>query len=130
MRILDADLNRLEPYIGPPVRRQMELRPVKVWTSPAGKVLVDFGQNLVGWVWASVTGTAGDVVTVRHAEVLEHDELGTRPLRSAEATDRFTLSGGEDVFEPTLTFHGFRYVEVEGWPGGVDALLDGGLTAS
>ncbi|PRB43308.1 alpha-L-rhamnosidase [Arthrobacter sp. MYb23] len=127
---LDDDLSRLEPYIGPPVRRQMELRPVKVWTSPAGKVLVDFGQNLVGWVQASVTGAPGDVVTIRHAEVLEENELGTRPLRSAEATDRFTLSGGEDVFEPTLTFHGFRYAEVEGWPGGINALRDqGGLTA-
>ncbi|WP_024820931.1 family 78 glycoside hydrolase catalytic domain [Arthrobacter sp. 31Y] len=127
---LDDDLSRLEPYIGPPVRRQMELQPVKVWTSPEGKVLVDFGQNLVGWVQASVTGAAGDVVTIRHAEVLEDDELGTRPLRSAEATDRFTLSGGKDVFEPTLTFHGFRYAEVEGWPGGIDALRDqGGLTA-
>ncbi|ASN19975.1 family 78 glycoside hydrolase catalytic domain [Arthrobacter sp. YN] len=129
VRILDDDLSRLEPYIGPPVRRQLELKPLKVWTSPAGKVLVDFGQNLVGWVRASVSGAAGEVVTVRHAEVLEDDELGTRPLRSAEATDRFTLSGAPDVFEPTLTFHGFRYVEVEGWPGGADALRDGGLTA-
>jgi alpha-L-rhamnosidase len=60
------------------------------------------------------------VVTLRHAEVLEHGELGTRPLRSARATDRFILSGGEDRFEPTLTFHGFRYVEVDGWPGGLD----------
>ncbi len=49
--------------------------------------------------------------------MLEHDELGVRPLRTAEATDRFILSGGEDVFEPTFTFHGFRYAEVEGWPG-------------
>ena len=129
-KVLDDDLSRLEPYIGPPVRRQMELQPVKVWTSPAGKVLVDFGQNLVGWVRATVTGPSGQVVTVRHAEVLEENELGTRPLRSAEATDRFTLSGGEDVFEPTLTFHGFRYAEVEGWPGGADSLRDvGRLTA-
>ncbi|GAA2845168.1 alpha-L-rhamnosidase [Paenarthrobacter ilicis] len=130
VRELDDDLSRLEPYIGPPVRPQLELQPVKVWTSPAGKLLVDFGQNLVGWVRASVTGTSGEVVTLRHAEVLEHEELGTRPLRSAEATDRFTLSGGADSFEPTLTFHGFRYVEVEGWPGGAEALqAKGGLTA-
>ena len=130
VRVLDDDLGRLEPYIGPPVRRQMELQPIRIWTSPAGKVLVDFGQNLVGWVRASLSGPAGDVVTIRHAEVLEEDELGTRPLRSAEATDRFKLSGGEDVFEPTLTFHGFRYAEVDGWPGGIDALRDqGGLTA-
>ncbi|MFJ4029580.1 family 78 glycoside hydrolase catalytic domain [Paenarthrobacter sp. NPDC089989] len=129
VHVLDDDLSRLEPYIGPPVRRQLELEPVKVWTSPAGKVLVDFGQNLVGWIRASVTGPAGSVVTVRHAEVLEDDELGTRPLRSAEATDRFTLSGAADTFEPTLTFHGFRYAEVEGWPGGIDALRQGELTA-
>ena len=57
---------------------------------------------------------------LRHAEVLEHGELGTRPLRRAEATDRFILSGGDDVFEPTLTFHGFRYAEVTGWPGELD----------
>jgi alpha-L-rhamnosidase len=58
--------------------------------------------------------------------VLEHDELGTRPLRNAKATDRFILSGGDDVFEPTFTFHGFRYVEVDGWPG---ELASGALTA-
>ena len=65
---------------------------------------------------ARVQGPAG-TITLRHAEVLEHDELGTRPLRTAKATDHFILSGGEDVFEPTFTFHGFRYVEVDGWPG-------------
>ena len=61
------------------------------------------------------------MITLRHAEVLEHDELGTRPLRTAKATDRFTLSGGDDVFEPTFTFHGFRYLEVDGWPGDLTA---------
>ncbi|WP_395244851.1 family 78 glycoside hydrolase catalytic domain [Agromyces sp. MMS24-K17] len=123
------DLAKLEPYVGPPVHRQERVSPVRVWTSPAGRVLADFGQNLVGFVRVEVpagAGAAGDVVTLRHAEVLEHDELGVRPLRTAKATDRFTLSGGADVFEPTLTFHGFRYVEVEGWPGGIEALLAGG----
>ncbi|HEY6686136.1 MAG TPA: family 78 glycoside hydrolase catalytic domain [Propionibacteriaceae bacterium] len=113
----ELDFSTLTPYIGPPVRRQEELQPIKIWTSPAGKTLVDFGQNLVGWVRASVQGPAGTTITLRHAEVLEKDELGTRPLRTAKATDRFILSGGEDVFEPTFTFHGFRYVEVDGWPG-------------
>jgi alpha-L-rhamnosidase len=114
---IEFDFSRLTPYIGPPVRRQEELQPIKIWTSPAGKTLVDFGQNLVGWVRLKVRGPAGTRITVRHAEVLEHDELGTRPLRTAEATDRFILSGDDDEFEPTFTFHGFRYVEVDGWPG-------------
>jgi alpha-L-rhamnosidase len=122
----ELDFSTLTPYISPPVRRQEELRPIKIWTSPAGKTLVDFGQNLVGWVRVRVQGRAGATVTLRHAEVLEHDELGTRPLRKAKATDRFILSGGDDVFEPTFTFHGFRYVEVDGWPG---ELASGALTA-
>jgi alpha-L-rhamnosidase len=127
----ELDFSTLTPYIGPPVSRQEELRPTKIWTSPAGKTLVDFGQNLVGWVKVHVQGPAGTTITLRHAEVLENDELGTRPLRSAKATDRFILSGGDDLFEPTFTFHGFRYVEVDGWPGGADALrqAQGALTA-
>jgi alpha-L-rhamnosidase len=55
---------------------------------------------------------------LRHAEVLENGELGTRPLRFAEATDRYTLKGGQtESWEPRFTFHGFRYVEVNDWPG-------------
>ncbi len=119
---VDLDTRILTPDIGPPVRRQGELTPVRIWASPAGKALVDFGQNIVGWVRVQVAGTSGDTVTMRHAEVLENDELGVRPLRSAKATDRFTLSGAEDVFEPTFTFHGFQYVQVDGWPGGIEAL--------
>ncbi|WP_337063001.1 family 78 glycoside hydrolase catalytic domain [Kineococcus sp. G2] len=117
VRTLEFDTGRLTEHVGPPVRRQEVLPAQRVWTSPSGKTLVDFGQNLVGWVRFSVRGGAGSTITIRHAEVLEREELGTRPLRSAEATDRFTLSGGEDSFEPTFTFHGFRYAEVDGWPG-------------
>lgn len=114
---LDFDLGRLTPPIGPPVIRQESVSPVKINTSPSGKTLIDFGQNLVGWLRFTVKGKAGQEIVIRHAEVLEDEELGSRPLRTAEATDRFILSGKEDFFEPTKTFHGFRYAEVEGWPG-------------
>ena len=117
---VDFDRGRLVPRTSPPVRRVGERAVERVWTSPAGKTLIDFGQNLVGFVRVHVTGPAGAEVVLRHAEVLEHGELGTRPLRRAQATDRFILSGGDDVFEPTLTFHGFRYAEVTGWPGELD----------
>lgn len=117
VRLLDFDLTTLQPYVGPPTRRQDVLRPTRIWASPSGRTLVDFGQNLVGWLRFTVRGPEGSEIRIRHAEVLEHDELGTRPLRDAQATDRFILSGGEDFFEPTKTFHGFRYAEVTGWPG-------------
>lgn len=117
----DFDVATLTEYVGPPVRRQESLTAKEVWRSPSGKLLADFGQNLVGWLRVRVQGEAGSTITLRHAEVLEDGELGVRPLRTAEATDRFVLSGGEDVFEPTFTFHGFRYVEVDGWPGELTA---------
>ncbi len=63
-------------------------------------------------------GPAGQTITLRHAEVLEDGELCTRPLRHAAATDRYTLRGeGVETWEPRFTFHGFRYAEVDGWPG-------------
>ncbi|MGC0369535.1 family 78 glycoside hydrolase catalytic domain [Microbacterium sp. SLBN-111] len=106
----------LEPYLAPPVRRIQTIAPQRVWTSPSGETLVDFGQNLVGFVRLRVRGPRSDAIVVRHAEVLERGELATRPLRSARATDRYVLSGDDDVFEPTLTFHGFRYAGITGWP--------------
>ncbi|HET9872305.1 MAG TPA: family 78 glycoside hydrolase catalytic domain [Propionibacteriaceae bacterium] len=117
VRPLEFDTTKLVSYLGPPVVRHEEIAPVEITTSPSGKTLVDFGQNLVGWLKVRARGEAGQTITIRHAEVLEHGELGVRPLRTAQQTDRFILSGADDVFEPTFTFHGFRYAEVSGWPG-------------
>lgn len=109
-----------EASIVEPVRRIRELGVQEVITTPSGKTVLDFGQNLVGRLRVRVSGPAGHAITMRHAEVLEHGELGVRPLRAADATDTFICSGGEDVFEPEFTFHGFRYAEVSGWPGEFD----------
>lgn len=116
VKLLTTPAELVEPQ-GPAVRRQERLRPQRIWSSPAGRTLVDFGQNLVGWLRFTVRGEPGQEIVLRHAEVLEEEELGVRPLRNAAATDRLILSGGEDRFEPTFTFHGFRYAEVTGWPG-------------
>jgi len=118
VRSVDWDLETLEAPLGPPVRRIEKLAPVSVSESPSGKTIIDFGQNLVGRLSIKVKGPAGHTVTLRHAEVLENGELSTRPLRFAEATDRYILRGGEtETWEPLFTFHGFRYVEVNDWPG-------------
>ena len=118
VRVAPFDRTRLFPRIAEPITRQDVLAPQAVWTSPSGRTLIDFGQNLVGWIRLTVTGPEGTEITLRHAEVLEHGELGTRPLRNATSTDTFVLAGtGEETFEPTFTFHGFRYAEVSGWPG-------------
>lgn len=109
-----------EAAVAEPVRRTQELPVREVITTPAGRTVLDFGQNLVGWLRLRVRGLRGQEIVVRHAEVLEHGELGIRPLRYARATDEFVLSGSEDLFEPEFTFHGFRYAEIDGWPGEFD----------
>ncbi|SDU63277.1 family 78 glycoside hydrolase catalytic domain [Jiangella alkaliphila] len=113
---LEETLDRLVAPDGPPVRPTGVRPAVDVWTSPSGRTLVDFGQNLVGWVRLRVNGpVAGQRVVVRHAEVLEDGELCTRTLRSARATDTYVLDDADDVvLEPALTFHGFRYAEISG----------------
>jgi alpha-L-rhamnosidase len=122
VRTLDRDLGALVAPSGPPVRRIEQIAPIAISASPSGRTIVDFGQNLVGWVRLTVQGPAGQTITLRHAEVLENGELGTRPLRHAAATDRYTLrGGGVETWEPRFTFHGFRYAEVQGWPGELKA---------
>jgi len=122
MPAAEADAIRTpEARVSPFVRRLDELAVREVITTPAGRTVLDFGQNLVGRLRIRVAGPAGTVVTLRHAEVLEHGELGTRPLRAAAATDHYTLSGdGVEEWEPEFTFHGFRYAEIDGWPGEFD----------
>ncbi|HEY3558360.1 MAG TPA: family 78 glycoside hydrolase catalytic domain [Kribbella sp.] len=114
--VLDADLSLLVAPDGPPVRITDVLPALEISTSPSGKTLVDFGQNLVGRVRLKVRGqNAGDEIVLRHAEVLEHGELGVRPLRTAKATDTYVLAGPDEVtLDSPLTFHGFRYAEVNG----------------
>ena len=110
-------VGQLVAPIAPPVRRVQELAVEQVITTPSCCTILDFGQNLVGRVRSTVQGGRGTKITLRHAEVLENGELGTRPLRNARATDEYTLRGGAvETWEPGFTFHGFRYVQVDGWP--------------
>ncbi len=118
VRVLPAPGAAVVPATAEPVRRTGEVPPVALLTTPAGARVVDFGQNLVGRVRIRVSGPAGHTVTLRHAEVLEDGELATRQLRAAVSVDRYTLAGtGVEEWEPRFTFHGFRYLQVDDWPG-------------
>jgi len=104
---------------GSPVRKIQEIKPVKIFRTPKGNLIVDMGQNMVGWVRLKVKGNKGTVVTLRHAEVLDKfGEFYTKNLRTAKCQLTYTLSGeGEEIYEPRFTFMGFRFVEVAGFPG-------------
>ena len=108
---------------GPTVRPMMELKPV---ADPAVKAsfiaktyTFDLGQNMVGRVRFTGSAPAGTTITLRFAEVLNPDgSIYTANLRTARATDYYTFKGeGVESWEPKFTFHGFRYVELSGYPG-------------
>lgn len=115
---LPALEGRLTAPDGAPMRKLLEIEPQSISTTQSGKTVIDFGQNLVGWLNINVSGPAGTNITFRHAEVLLPDgDIATAPLRSAKQTDSVILAGNTTVnWEPHFTYHGFRYVEVTGWP--------------
>jgi len=104
---------------GSPIRKIQEIKPVKIFRTPKGKLIVDMGQNMVGWLRLKVSGNKGTVVTLRHAEVMDKwGEFYTTNLRAAKCQLTYTLAGtGEETYEPRFTFMGFRFVEVTGFPG-------------
>jgi len=110
---------------GPTVRRMVEIAPVSDpvdrGTTQGPRAILDLGQNMVGRVRLKGSAKAGTTVTLRYGEVLDADgSLYTANLRTARATDYYTFRGdGEETWEPRFTFHGFRYVELSGYPGPV-----------
>jgi alpha-L-rhamnosidase len=106
----------LVAQVDPPIRVDREIKPIRVTRIKSGAYIYDMGQNMVGVVRLRAHGKAGQVVTLRYAEVLNKDgTLYTDNLRTAKATDQYIMNGkGTEDFEPIFTFHGFRYVEVSG----------------
>ena len=104
---------------GSPIRKIQEIKPVKIFKTPKGSLIVDMGQNMVGWLRLKVNGKKGTEVTLRHAEVLDKfGEFYTTNLRAAKCQLTYTLAGtGDEIYEPRFTFMGFRFVEVNGFPG-------------
>ncbi|GHO89882.1 glycoside hydrolase family 78 protein [Dictyobacter formicarum] len=102
-----------------PIRVTQTLTPQTITEVSPGIFVYDMGQNMVGWVRLQVEGSAGTRVQLRFAEMLNPDgSIYTTNLRSARQTDSYILKGqGQEVFEPHFTFHGFRYVELSGYPG-------------
>ncbi|MFI5185840.1 MAG: family 78 glycoside hydrolase catalytic domain [Chitinophagales bacterium] len=102
-----------------PVKKHETFQPIKIITTPKGEKVIDFGQNLVGWIMVKAKGNAGDQITISHAEVLDKEgNFYTENLRAAKAQAIYILKGGaEESFEPHFTFFGFRYIKVEGYPG-------------
>ncbi|KAH6616430.1 alfa-L-rhamnosidase [Boeremia exigua] len=119
VKVLPCPSSTLVAVDAAPVRVTEKVVCKEIFNSREGHTILDFGQNLVGTLFiAHVHLESGHEVSFRHAEVMEDDELGIRPLRTAKAHDIIIGSGKPVVnWSPKFTFHGFRYVQVDGWPG-------------
>jgi alpha-L-rhamnosidase len=109
----------LSAEMSEPIRVTGNLKPISVKELRPGVFIFDMGQNMVGWCQLHVSGPAGAQVILRHAETLKPDgSLYTANLRGAQQTDIYILKGhGKETWEPRFTSHGFRYVEMTGFPG-------------
>ena len=103
----------------PPIQVVDEIIPVKMTSPEAGVYVFDMGQNISGWARLHLEGPAGTTVTLRYAEMIyDNGMINRENIRAAKSRDIYTLrGGGEETYEARFTYHGFRYVEVTGFPG-------------
>ncbi len=115
----DAPGGALQAQLNSNIKVMETLTPASITEVEPGVYILDMGQNIVGWVHMKVKGKAGDRVKLRFAEVLKDDgNLYMANIRNALVTDIYTLKGADREFwEPSFTYHGFRYVEITGYPG-------------
>jgi alpha-L-rhamnosidase len=111
--------NNLIATYNEPVRMHESFNPVRVFKTPKGEQVIDFGQNLVGQEIIVAEGKPGDTIIVDHAEVLDKEgNFYTDNLRAAKSENIYILKGKDkELFRPHFTFHGFRYVRIKGFNG-------------
>lgn len=119
VRVLDFTGAHFVPNTMPPLRVTATMRPVAITEPQPGVFVCDMGQNFAGWVRVRAAGPRGTRISLRHSERLCADGmLDTFTNRRAKSTDVFILAGnGTETYEPRFTYHGFRFVEITGYPG-------------
>ncbi|SHL40724.1 alpha-L-rhamnosidase [Chitinophaga jiangningensis] len=117
--LVEAPAGKLTAQMIPPVKVMQTIKPVSIKPLRAGRYILDMGQNFAGWLKIKVNGKRGTILTLRFAESLQSDgQLYVANLRDAKVTDKYTLKGGgPESWQPTFVYHGFRFVEVSGFPG-------------
>ena len=107
----------LVPQAGEWILEQEQLAPIELIRTPKGETVIDFGQNMTGYVQLRIQGSRGDRIVIHHAEVLDSEgNFYTENMRTARNENVYILSGGEDIFKPAFSFQGFRYIRLTEYP--------------
>lgn len=123
--VVERSFDNLIEQEGEPVRAVEELKPQRVFQTPEGDTVIDFGQNLTGFVSFTVSAHEGDTIEFSHAETLDKDgNFYTKNYRSAKAKLHYICKEGTQSYTPHFVFYGFRYIRADQWPGKLETLED------
>lgn len=118
----DGPFHTLIAQQGEEIHEQERVHPAKLFQTPKGEVVIDFGQNITGYVEITLSAEAGGEIILSHAEVMDKEgNFYTENYRSAKAGYHYTCKDGRQTYKPQLTFFGFRYIRIDRFPGGVTA---------
>ncbi|MCG6187875.1 glycoside hydrolase family 78 protein [Maribellus maritimus] len=120
--VVDGPPGDIEAQMNKNMSVMTTVKPVSITHLTPEKFVLDMGQNMVGWIRFKVRGKRGEQISLKFAEIVnDKNEIATDNLRDAKSTDVYTLKGeGTEEWNPTFVYHGFRYVEVTGYPGKPD----------
>lgn len=114
---VDLEKDMLIPQEGEKIVEHERVPALQIIKTPAGETVIDFGQNMTGYVEFRIKGTPGAQATISHGETLDRDgNFYNANYRSADAQIKFVCDGEEHVYKSALTFFGFRYIRLENWP--------------
>lgn len=109
--------SKVIPQVGEDITEQEHLAPVELIVTPKGERVIDFGQNMTGYAQVSIKAPRGSRIVIHHGEVLDSDgNFYNANYRSARNEITYICSGGDDVFKPSYTFQGFRYLHLVEYP--------------
>lgn len=120
-KIIDKPKDVLLPQDGEIVCEHERLRPVQTLITPKNETVIDFGQNMTGYIEITTHAKAGERIVISHAEVLDKDgNFYTDNLRNAKQRIEYTCKDGKQVYKPHFTFMGFRYIRLDECPEGTE----------
>ena len=126
----DGPYDSLIQQQGEEVCEHEHIKPVRIFKTPKGELVVDFGQNMTGYIETHVTACENDVVDISFAEVLDRDgNFYNENYRLAKSMYHYTCRKGEQSWHPSLTFYGYRYIRVNEFPGGIDKVTKDSFTS-
>ena len=126
VEVFDGPFHTLLPQQGEEIKEQERLAAARLFVTPKGETVIDFGQEVTGYLEVTVDACAGDIVDVSFAEVMDKEgNFYNDNYRKAKAQYHYTCHDGKQTYKPKFTFYGFRYIRINSFPGGVsNASLD------